>query len=771
MARFTNAGGSGSPLVGTRARWVFVPPRRGRGRVIGVLLGLAAILVTGTVDVAHAAPGDVVLLGDVGEGFVADPPVATGLGGQQRTYRHPLGELTVQGSVLPPGLSPTTLIDAYVASVGTDLPAVAVASIPGAAAFHLGQPGGFQASSMIFPSTEAMFIATLQTEVGAPWDPLDFLTRFATLQIAASGGPITPTPAPEVPAELLAYLPTAESMTGSFTLLSQFGGNEDLSDDVGANPRLIDFLNRNTVSAVQLWATADGEVLVGVDATRYPYDRFAAAVLGSVPLGEMRRTTLEGVTGVIAGAIAWEGTGTRQGEFGAIFRRGRFTFSAIADRQDPATRAAVAGIISNLARVAPEGDSRAEPLPSSTRSIALSAALVIAVGLALIALRMLLTRRLASTVPVVNPGEFTVMDSTDGARRLRRSAVGLTAVQLATWALAVVGFAADAATGVRVGIVGLAVVAGFVTTGWWRRRELAHVGACPPRWRPSLPELRGVALSLVGLITFLFGMAAVIWGLRELVFVPSLTHLQWCDRLKISPTALAVLIMVAGGLIVVIATAILRLARAHGRFNADRTRRLDPRPPVLYLRSFEDDDVALPCVLSARRPFLELFTLRATDPFEESLAWELTTYGPVTAVGRPGGTSQQLGAAREYFTNETWKPHVLQRMQGAGVIAVVIGDTPGLEWEIDTIAQQGHLAKTVFLLPPGTADDHRRRWQISGAGLPENLRFDLDLTSVLSLQFCDDKLTVTVGDRRDEAAYRVAVDLSLARAHWSEGNG
>ncbi len=742
--------------------------RRSIGAVLGAVLGvfvyLDALVVIGAIGIAHAASGDVVLLGDVGEGFVADPPEATGFGGQQRTYRHPLGELTMQGSVLPKGMSPVTLIDAYVASVGTDFPEVAVPSIPGAAAFHLGEPGGFQATSMIFPSTEAIFIATLQTDVGATWDPVDFLTRLATRQIAASGGPITPMPAPEVPAELVAYLPTAESMTGSFTLLSQFGGNEDLSDDIGANPRLIDFLSRNTVSAVQLWATTDGEVLVGVDATRYPYERFAGAALGSMPLGEMRRTTLDGVTGVIAGAIAWEGTGSREGEFGAIFRRGRFTFSTIADRQDPATRAAVAGIISNVARIAPEGDSSARPLPSSRTSIALSAALVIAFGLALIAFRMLLSRRLASTSPIVSPGHFTVTDTTGGARKLRRSAVGLTAVQLCTWALAIVGFAADAPTGVRVGIVGFAVVAGFVTTGWWRRRELSHIGALPPRWRPSVPEFRGIALSLLGIAAFLLGMAAVVWGLRELVFVPSLTHLQWCDRLKISPTALALLIMVAGLLLVVVATTILRLARAHGRFNADRTRRLDPRPPVLYLRSFEDDDVALPCVLSARRPFLELFTLRATDPFEESLAWELATYGPVTAVGRPGGAARQLGAAREYFTNETWKPHVVERMQGAGVIAVVIGDTPGLEWEIDTIASEGHLGKTVFLLPPGTADDHRRRWETSRAGLPENLRCNLDLTSVLSFQFCDDELAVTVGDRRDEAAYRVAVDLSLARS-------
>ena len=584
--------------------------------------------------------------------------------------------------------------------------------------------------------------------------------------------PSTITPAVEISPELARFLPSASTDIGSFVLLSEFGGNEDLSDDLAANTRLVDFLSRNTLSGVQIWGSTDGTVLLGLSATRYPYERFAAAVLGEVLHQDMKPIQLDGVSGRIRGAIAFEGTGTRAGQLGVAFRRGRFTFITLADRADAGTRQALVGFVQRLADGAPAGASDAQPLPSSRKSIVLSAILVVGFGVAMVLVRLWLTRRAVAEVPVRPPGEISAMDVSGDARALRRSALILTAIQLATWAVAIVGFAADAPLIVRLLIVGGAVAVGFVTTAWWRRRELAMIGAPPPPWHPTLPEAAGILLNLGGIAMVLFGLAAVIWGLRELVFVPSLTHLQWSDRLQLSPRALSLLIMSIGVIVTMTATAVLRFARARGRSGAERTRHRDQRAPVLYLRSFRDDDVALPCVLSARRPFLELFTLRTTDPFEESLAWELGTYGPVTAVGRPGGTTHTLGAARELFTDDTWQSHVVERMSDAGSIAVVIGETPGLDWEIETIARNGFLDKTVFLVPPGDIDDNKRRWEFMRSGLPEDVRpADIDLSSVLSFHVRGGVAAVTVSDRRDEAAYRVAVDYSLSESATGRVSG
>ena len=629
-------------------------------------------------------------------------------------------------------------------------------------AFSIGQAGGEQVSSIVFPSATAVFLATLQTHPGAPWEPIEFLTRLAQQQIALAGGPNLDTEIQAIPAELARYLPHGADMGDEFILVQEFAGLEDLGDDLQADPRLVTFLNDNTLSGVQLWTSPQLDTIVAISITRYPYERFGGVALGAVIGAETREVELVGVSDQIANAVAFEGVGTRAGEIGASFRRGRYLVIVLANGEPAPARRATALFSQRMAELAPSGPSGAQTFPSSAKSIALSAVLVIGFGVALIAIRVLRTRRFVRPTAVTPPGAGTVLDASQDAHRLRRSAIGLTSVQLATWAIAIVGFAADTSLGVRIVIVGFAVAAGFVITGWWRRRELSRIGAAAPPWRPELPQLQGLILNIAGIGCFLLGMAAIIWGLRELVFVPSLTHLQWCDTLRTSPTLLAWLIAGGGLVLIVGATALLRLARATGRRDAERTRRTDPRPPVLYLRSFDDDDVALPCVLSARRPFLELFTFRATDPFEESLAWELATYGPVTAVGRPGAHSQRLGAAREYFSNDTWKPQVVERMANAGVIAVIIGKTPGLEWEIDTIARHGHLDKTIFLVPPGTADDQRRRWDITCAALPENRRPELDLTSVLSFQIIDGQGCSTVVDRRDEAAYRVAVDYTLS---------
>ena len=728
------------------------------------VVGALAIALGAPTTTAIAAEPQVSLVDDVGEGFVADAPVDGPLGSQTRAYHHPFGELTLQGNVLPKGLTAATFIDGFAASIGADgIPEVPVPSVPGGRAFQIGAPGEVQYTTLIFASADASFLAMLSTNPGATWDPIEFLEHVANLQIEQSGGPATLTPTEKIPPDLARYLPSRETDMGPFFLLSEFGGNEDLSDDLAANTRLVDFLSRNTLSGVQIWSTTDGKVLLGVSATRYPFERFASAVLGEVLQSDLKAIRLPGVSGQVRGAIAFEGIGAREHELGVAFRRGRFTFVTLADRDDDTTRQALVALVQRLADGAPAGASDAQPLPSSRKSIALSALIIVGFGVAMVLVRLWLTRRAVTVSAVRVPGEITALDVSDDARALRRSALILTAVQLATWAVAIVGFAADAPAIVRVLIVGGAVGAGFLATAWARRRELAMIGAAPPPWRPTLPEAAGILLNLVGIAMVLFGLAAVIWGLRELVFVPSLTHLQWSDRLQQSPNALASVIVLIGVVVTLAATAVLRLARARGRGGAERTRRRDPRAPVLYLRSFNDDDVALPCVLSARRPFLELFTLRTTDPFEESLAWELGTYGPVTAVGRPGGTTHTLGAARELFSDDTWQTHVVERMSAAGSIAVVIGETPGLDWEIETIAKNGFLDKTMFLVPPGDIADNVRRWQFMRSGLPEGLcPADIDLASVLSFHVRDGVAAVTISDRRDEAAYRVAVDYSLS---------
>jgi len=166
------------------------------------------------------------------------------------------------------------------------------------------------------------------------------------------------------------------------------------------------------------------------------------------------------------------------------------------------------------------------------------------------------------------------------------------------------------------------------------------------------------------------------------------------------------------------------------------------------------------------RPLFELFSLRGADPFEESVAWELNSYGPVVAVGRPGRSLASLGAAREHLSDATWKEHVAERMEEAGIIAVATGETDGLAWELGQVVSGGHIAKTFFVFPPVAPAELGRRWEHTAASLEHAgqpvgpLPVPPSRIHTVRLE-TDGRAMVTYASRRDEATYRTAVDHAV----------
>src|SRR5690606_15994055 len=143
---------------------------------------------------------------------------------------------------------------------------------------------------------------------------------------------------------------------------------------------------------------------------------------------------------------------------------------------------------------------------------------------------------------------------------------------------------------------------------------------------------------------------------------PTVAQFGWAERFGVAPRTVGVIFVAAGLAATLLGAVVYRLARASARAGVRRVLMADHRPPALYLRSFDDDSVPLPTIASARRPLFELFSLRGADPFEEAVAWELDTYAPVVAVGRPGGTLRSLGAAREHLAQDTWRTEIASRM-------------------------------------------------------------------------------------------------------------
>ena len=94
-------------------------------------------------------------------------------------------------------------------------------------------------------------------------------------------------------------------------------------------------------------------------------------------------------------------------------------------------------------------------------------------------------------------------------------------------------------------------------------------------------------------------------------------------------------------------------------------------PPVLYLRSFEDDATA-----SAFRGDL-------TE--EENLVRALAHIGPVVAIGKPGEELPLAGASRFYVTDDRWQERVAELVGRARLVVIRTGLSPGLMWELRTV--------------------------------------------------------------------------------------
>jgi hypothetical protein len=131
----------------------------------------------------------------------------------------------------------------------------------------------------------------------------------------------------------------------------------------------------------------------------------------------------------------------------------------------------------------------------------------------------------------------------------------------------------------------------------------------------------------------------------------------------------------------------------------------DPRPPIVYLRSFKDDRA------SNRHPGSGqlLVTL------EEQLAIAARPYGPFLAIGRPGEELPELGASRLYYHDDEWQSKVEVLLKYARAIFLVAGETPGLRWELHTICRSFDPQRMfVFLTAPLTskrADEWGRSYE------------------------------------------------------------
>lgn len=158
-----------------------------------------------------------------------------------------------------------------------------------------------------------------------------------------------------------------------------------------------------------------------------------------------------------------------------------------------------------------------------------------------------------------------------------------------------------------------------------------------------------------------------------------------------------------------------RLAMTGRRQRAARTAAStanDPRPPVVYLRSFADDEVL--ANTNIVRGFIQLTTE------EEQYARVLNRIGPFIAVGDPREGLPDLGATRIYVGDGDWQRRVETLINGARLIVLRLSATEGLLWELRTVIARNDPGKLVLLVP-GPPEHYPTLSQRANEWLPEPL--------------------------------------------------
>jgi hypothetical protein len=594
-------------------------------------------------------------------------------------------------------------------------------------------------------------------------DTVPVLDAIAVEQAARDGGIVIESPPPTNRLDDIILVDPPVSDLGDGT---DFPTNQTSCDTTLGTSKIAEFLSTHSTSRSRGWVNLSTSSLAAIDLTDFPYDLFAGVAAGGALSATFRPVSPEGIGGldVIPNVRAWRIDGP-QPQYFARFRRG--TIVAMVTVSDGSETARARKTLARLAvaqyQAMPSGATTALNLPSSAKSVAESGALIALIGVGALGTRRVRAGRITRTAVVRD--DVHSVDISRRASVLRRRGTALGAIQVACVVAIVVFLAADLGW---IRLVGAAatVLLGIGITMLWRRREaLLLEGATRPRARPS-PSMASVALTIAAMALLGGGGSLVVWGLRETLFIPSLTHLRISDRVSIEPRLLGWMLAAIGLLLIVVGSFVLRAARAVARIGWREW--ATEEAPIVYLRSFEDDDVQLANVVSARRPFLEFFTLRGRDAFEESVAWELSTYGPVLAIARPGGSRISLGAARMYLSDDQWRGEISEQIAQAKAVAITIGRTPGLAWEITHIVRSGSLTKTIFVVPPVDPSEIQLRWTFisdalaaAGAGHHPLLAEPACLVTV-EVQPTDGVTTAYCADRRDEATYRAAVAAALA---------
>jgi len=222
--------------------------------------------------------------------------------------------------------------------------------------------------------------------------------------------------------------------------------------------------------------------------------------------------------------------------------------------------------------------------------------------------------------------------------------------------------------------------------------------------------LEFVVVAVATMMSSVFTPASLAEHLNELsAYSPVLTVQQRMTAITLlaamwSPWAVVVLAL---GPALLLALAVDRLGLRIAAVSLAETLAADPRPPLLLLRSFDEDRLRVRTLLFRWGVLPRLFRPLNRARFEEVLTACLSGPGPVIGINPPGRELAALGAAKATLPHDGWRGPVAALTARAS--ALVLLATPdevrdGYRWELRMIASRAASLPILLVLAP-----YRRR--------------------------------------------------------------
>jgi hypothetical protein len=334
-----------------------------------------------------------------------------------------------------------------------------------------------------------------------------------------------------------------------------------------------------------------------------------------------------------------------------------------------------------------------------------------------------------------------------------------------------------------IGILGAAIGYETARHAWWqttspRAHFFAVRGWRPPLWRVFTTLRRQLGLpaflSYVGkkrarASALYFGVALLNVGLIMLLILPTTfaSMTEFDNPLALGSFLLVMFCLLAANIFGA-GNIVARHADASATALYQNVREWDTRPPIVFLRAFNQDDDRVPVTggdAFARWPA----GISRSRTLDELLLEHGSPYGPVIAIGDPRDPVPPLGAARVFVPERGngWQDVVRGLVDASKGVVMCPNTGAGVQWELDLIASSTARLNVIFLASPElTRADTLALFQRLVPNLPEIAE---DQTPIAAYAEQGSEWRVLTTKTLTLNAYTAALNTSLQALFGLEG--